>query len=153
RQKRRAARAEALRDEACALDPDVPAGAETGVDDGARPTAGIDRDEASADLVRRDQLAGEATEGTRSDSNPARHPGRLLRDPAHTAPAIDRVDVGGTVDPRSDQQAMTEAPDLVDRDPVGERAGGKRGGGARLAARVDHDDAGRSHRERVDVVP
>jgi predicted nuclease of predicted toxin-antitoxin system len=52
-----------------------------------------------------------------------------------------------------DQHAMTEAPDLVECDPVGRRAGWKRGEGARLAARVDHDDARRSHLERVDVVP
>src|SRR5262249_15282194 len=80
-------------------------------------------------------------------------PGCPLHDRPDAAPAVDRVDVGGSIGSRSDQQATTEAPDVVERDPVGERTGRKRGEGPRLATRVDHDDAGRSHLERVDVVP
>src|SRR4029450_11762190 len=95
-----------------------------------------------ADFVRRDQLACVATEGTGGDCDATLHPGCLLRDRAHAAPAVDRVDGGGAICPCGDQQATTEAADLVERDPVGERAGGKRGEGARLAASRGHARAG-----------
>jgi len=124
RQKRCPARAEASRDEARAFDPDVPAGGETRDDDRARPAAGVDGHDAPADFVRRDQLACIATEGTGSDRDATLHPWCMLRGRAHVAPAVDRIDVGGTVDARGDQQATAEAADLVERDPVGEDAGG-----------------------------
>src|SRR5439155_11378285 len=75
RQERRAAWAEASRDEARALDPDVPTAGETRHDDRARPAAGIDGHDDSADFVGRDQLAPVATEGTGGDRDPPLYPG------------------------------------------------------------------------------
>ena len=101
-------------------------------------------------FVRRDQSAL-ATE--RPGRRPSRlYPGCPLRDRAYAAPAVDRVEVRGPLDCRGDQQAAAEAADVVERDPVRKRARGKRDERPRLTARVDHDHAGRSHFERVDVV-
>src|SRR4029077_16953800 len=151
-EQRHPARAEARRNEARALDPDVPAGGEARVDDHAGSAAGIDRHDSSADLVRRDQLARIATEGAGGDGHPALYPGRPLRDRAQATPAVDRVEVRGAFDPRGDQQSMAEAANIIERDPIGKRLRGKRDEWPRLAARVDHHHAGWSHFERVDVV-
>src|SRR6266508_6401694 len=122
REVRGAAGPETPRDEADALDADVPAGRDARSRDELHATPGVEGEDPAADLVRGDQPPRKAAERERGDRDSALHLWRAPDDGAGAPAAVDRVQGRLPVDDRRDEQPGAEAADPVERDPGQERA-------------------------------
>ncbi len=130
------------RDEAHALDSDVCAARQARPGNSVDGSLRIDRPDASAVLVGRDQVASVGAERRRRDLDAAFEPGGVRRDRAHPAGAIQREQRGAARHRCRDQEPMTKATDVVERDAVGHRATLEVGEPSSPSLGVDLDDPG-----------
>ncbi len=131
------------RHEARALDSDVSTARQARPGNGVSGSLRVDRQDASAVLVGRDEVACVPAERRRRDLDAAFEPGGVRRDRAHPAGAIQREQRGAVRHRRRDQEPVTKAADVVERDAVGHRATLEVGEASSSSLGVDLDDPGR----------
>ena len=127
--------------ERLALDPDVAAVGKTRARHEQVAPVGSYCPDAAAQLVGCDQIAGEPAEGHWRHRDPALNAVGLRRDHAHRSVTVDGVDRCVLAGGGGDEQPMTEASRVVERDPVDQAGRGDRGEGPHPALGVDRHDA------------